>query len=153
MRACLAGAVTLSVLFSACHKKDSPTAPDAAANGPSTFASIQRQVFDVSCASSSCHAAATRSGGLSLAAGESYANLLQIAPDNPQAKAAGLKRVAPGRPDLSFLMKKLSGPGPNEGDLMPRGTSGLSSLQLDAIRAWIKAGAPEQEIVAAAPVQ
>jgi hypothetical protein len=144
-------ATLLSLLAAACQKEKPPTAPAPPAGESSTFNMIQRQVFDVSCTSSSCHASATAAGGLSLAAGASYANLFQAAPANEQAKAAGLKRITPGRPELSFLMKKLSGPGPNEGELMPRGTSGLSSIKLDAIREWIKAGAPENEIVAAAP--
>lgn len=148
MRASITGALMVSLLASACSKKESPTKPEAAV---STFNMIQSQVFEVSCASISCHASATRAGGLSLAAGESYANLFEAEPANAQAKADGLKRVAPGKPELSFLLKKLSGPGPNEGDLMPRGTSGLSSIKLDAIREWIKAGAPRDQIVAAAP--
>ncbi|MGH7491714.1 MAG: hypothetical protein ACREOO_04910 [bacterium] len=151
MRTLLACAVMLFLLASACQKKNPPTEPAPLANDSSTFTMIQRQVFDVSCTSSSCHTSATPAGGLSLAAGESYANLFQAEPVNAQAKAAGLKRVTPGRPDLSFLMKKLSGPAPNEGDLMPRGTSGLSSIKLDAIREWIKAGAPQNEVVPSAP--
>src|SRR5262245_57707766 len=99
-------AVILSLLAAGCQKKSPPTEPALPADGASTFAMIQRQVFDVSCTSSSCHAAATAAGGLSLASGESYANLFQKDPTNTQAKGAGLKRVTPGHPDLSFLMKK-----------------------------------------------
>jgi len=138
-------------LSAACNQKAPPTAPDAPANESSTFNMIQRQVFDTGCISSSCHSSVTAAGGLSLAAGESYANLVGAEPANAQARAAGWKRVTPARPELSFLMKKLSGPGPNEGELMPRGTSGLNSIKLDAIREWIKAGAPKDAIVAAAP--
>ena len=102
MRTSLLCAVTLFLFAAACQKNNPPTEPTPPANGSSTFNMIQRQVFDVSCTSSSCHAAATAAGGLSLAVGESYADLFQAEPENAQAKAAGLKRVTPGRPDRIF---------------------------------------------------
>lgn len=145
--------VAVIYLFAAglisCTKKNQPAQPEAPSDA--TFAMIQAQVFDASCSSSSCHSTQTRAGGLSLVAGESYANLVNVDPANEQARAKRWQRVMPGKPDSSFLMKKLTGTGPNEGSLMPWGTSGLSSIKIDAMRAWIKAGASETAHVADAP--
>jgi hypothetical protein len=77
--------------------------------------------------------------------------LVGKAPANSAANSEGLKRVTPGNPGNSFLYKKLSGPGPNQGDLMPRGTSGLAGIKLDAIREWIASGAPRTGVVQKAP--
>lgn len=106
--------VAVLYLFAAglisCNQKNPPAQPEAPSDA--TFAMIQAQVFDASCSSSSCHSTQTRAGGLSLVAGESYANLVNVDPANEQARAKRWQRVMPGKPDSSFLMKKLTGTGP-----------------------------------------
>lgn len=109
---------------------------------PETFATLQRKIFDLSCASASCHGDA-QAGGLGLRPETSFANLVGIAPTNPSALAAGLLRVAPGDPGRSFLLRKLAGPlGPGEGVPMPRVGTTLSPAKIDLITRWILAGAP-----------
>ena len=109
---------------------------------PATFATIQRQVFARSCTSSSCHGAAS-AGGLGLAGGAAYGNLVGTLASNPAARAAGVLRVAPGDPAHSFLLHKLTGPlADAEGELMPRVGIRLPSSRIDLVRRWIAAGAP-----------
>lgn len=108
-----------------------------------TFASIQQNVFARSCASMSCHSTLSQRGGLVLEAGKAYANLVGVSSDNESAKAQGLKRVNPGKPDSSFLMIKLTGPGPGQGTQMPDGNDPLSQQAIGAIRTWIANGAPQ----------
>ena len=86
---------------------------------PATFATIQKKIFAVSGATVSCHGAAD-SGGLTLTPDAAYANLVGVAATNPAAHAAGLLRVAPGDPDHSFLLDKITGRlTPDEGKRMP----------------------------------
>ena len=109
-----------------------------------TFATIQKKILDASCATPTCHGAAAVSGGLNLAAGASYGNLVGVLAANPSAQAGGVLRVAPGNPDSSFLLQKLLGTiTPAEGVKMPLVGQPLSPAELDLIRRWIAAGAPE----------
>jgi hypothetical protein len=107
-----------------------------------TFAVVQRRVLAPSCASSSCHGDA-RAGGLGLGAAEAWANLVGAPATNPAAAAAALRRVVPGDPGASFLLRKLTGPlGPAEGARMPRTGGGLDAATIDLVARWIAAGAP-----------
>src|SRR5438309_7953472 len=100
-----------------------------------TFTSIQQNVFARSCTfAGSCHAAFRP---LSLEAADAYNNLVGVRPDNLTALNKGLLRVFPGKPDSSFLLIKLTGPGPGEGDRMPHSNDPLSQQAIDAIRTWI----------------
>jgi len=93
-------------------------------------------------ASQSCHGAAA--GGLRLLPGTARESLVGVLPTNPPAQAAGLLRVASRDPDRSFLLEKLLGNiTPTEGVRMPLVGRPLSPAQLDLIRRWIAAGAPE----------
>jgi hypothetical protein len=119
----------------------SPTPlPSGTPNG--LFPQIQSQIFDQNCTSSSCHSSATRSGNMSLAAGESYDNLVNVEPDNEVARTAGLLRVKPDDPDSSFILRKLEGDlQPGEGSQMPLGAAPLPASEIDLIRQWISDGA------------
>ncbi len=104
-----------------------------------TFRSIQ-QVFDQSCALSSCHSSIARQGGLVLSSEDvSYANLVDVAPEHPDAGSMGLMRVASGDPENSFLLRKLRGMGP--GDTMPQAGGMLSEEIIEVIEEWIARGA------------
>ncbi|HUI27305.1 MAG TPA: hypothetical protein VL403_14580 [Candidatus Kryptonia bacterium] len=128
-----------------------------AGNGPSGssggtgFAAIQSEIFDQSCTSGSCHNLIARAGNLALVDGVAYSQLVNITPDNAAARTAGLVRVAPSQPDASFLLIKLTNPGPGEGLLMPAAGAPLSPAQIDLIRNWIAAGAAEFEGVTPTP--
>jgi len=119
-----------------------------AGDGPATggelswFDEIQRDTFDQSCVSGACHDSATRAGNLSLVAGESYDQLVDIEPDNEVARAAGLLRVEPFSAAGSFLVRKLTGVlEQGEGAQMPFGAAELPPAQIAFIVAWIEAGA------------
>ena len=112
--------------------------------GATTFATIQQKVFDTTCATSSCHGSTAAAGGLSLAAGAAYGNLVGVPAANPAAATAGVLRVAPGDPDHSFLLQKLLGQiQATEGSRMPLVGTPPSPASMDLIRRWIAAGAPE----------
>lgn len=106
------------------------------------FDVIQRQIFDQSCLSAGCHNAQSQAGGLNLSPGVSFDNLVAQVPDNMAARDQGLLRVEPFVPDNSFLLTKLTDPGPGEGTRMPRGAAPLPASEIELIRDWILNGAP-----------
>jgi hypothetical protein len=105
-----------------------------------TLASIQKNVFDRSCASSSCHGEA-QEGELDLRKGKSLDEMLNVDPDNPAALAAGLKLITPGDPQKSFLYTKLLSVPEEMGQRMPTGSRPLSTAKINAIKTWIEDGA------------
>jgi hypothetical protein len=110
----------------------------------STFAAIQKVIFEGhNCTNDMCHGAAVM-GGLDLRAGVAYENLIEV-----RSKNSKLFRVMPGEPGESFLFNKLraaSMPGSIEveGSPMPSGLPPLSSDHLEAVRRWVEAGAPRE---------
>jgi hypothetical protein len=118
--------------------------PCGAGEFDSTFAAIQRVIFEGgNCTNSLCHGEAAV-GGLDLRAGKSYANLIEM-----KSTASSALRVMPGEPDESFLYNKLRAatePGSVtvEGSAMPSGAPPLSREHLEALRRWIEAGAPRE---------
>ena len=77
-----------------------------------------------------------------LTAPQSYANLVRAGCTNATAAGRHFLRVYPGRPDSSFIMDKLNGPGAGEGAKMPNVAGGaLSAEQIEAVRKWIANGA------------
>jgi hypothetical protein len=104
-----------------------------------TFRSVQ-QIFSQSCAFSTCHSPIARQGGLVLSSEQiSWSSLVDVDPQHPEAMAMGLKRVASGDPENSFLIRKLRAMGP--GDSMPQAGGLLSDEIIDVIEAWIERGA------------
>ena len=106
-----------------------------------TFSSIQKAVFHESCSAPSCHGSGAK-GGLSLLAGESYTQLAGVPSTLDKKNFPPFLRVKPGHPDSSFLLVKLTAPDSSQGEIMPKGSDRLSRSQIDAIRRWILAGAP-----------
>lgn len=121
-----------------------PTPTVTAAPG-SSFAAIQADIFDTRCAIPGCHTdeLAPFNGDLSLEEDSSYADLVDVVPMNAVARAAGFLRVDPGVPENSFLLRKVTGPGPGEGTRMPLTGPPLSPQQIESIRNWIARGAVE----------
>jgi mono/diheme cytochrome c family protein len=107
-----------------------------------TLASIQKNIFTKSCASSSCHGSSLQ-GNLDLRSGAAFKNLVGVEPKNAAAKAAGLKRVVAGDTGSSFLIHKITSPGSGEESRMPLGGDALSTAKIKAIRTWIENGAKE----------
>jgi hypothetical protein len=112
-----------------------------------TFANIQQSVFNKSCAFSSCHGSTGHRGNLVLEQGKAYDNLVNVAADIDAGKPNPRLRVAPGNPDGSFILTKLTHPGPDDGDKMPQGTeTGLDPAKIQLIKQWIERGAPNDGV-------
>jgi len=103
-----------------------------------TLASIQSNVFSVSCAVPGCHGGAGAQQGLRLDPGFSYGNLINVT----SPRDATLIRVIPFNPDGSFIIEKLEGT-QTLGDRMPQGGPYLPQSTIDVIRQWIADGAPQ----------
>jgi hypothetical protein len=113
-------------------------APCDEAGYHSDFGWIQRTIFDVSCATTGCHAGANPDAGMNLSRGMAYAALVNVA----SRYTDGWLRVTPGSPGESMLMVQIGGePGPPLEGLMPWGEAPLCDPQIDAVRRWIQAGA------------
>lgn len=99
-----------------------------------TFSSIQREVLTPRC--TVCHSGAAAPTGLRLDEGASYGLLVGVA----SRESGGTLRVAPGRPDDSYLIHKLEGRAA-VGARMPLGGPFLDDATVAVIREWIARGA------------
>ena len=116
----------------------------------SAYHDIQEYIFDKSCANTACHAAPANLASLNLSYTHSYESLVGRQPENPAAAATGMKLVDPNNPENSFLLTKLVGPtDAAQGLRMPLGKVTLHPGKIDAVRAWIAAGAPQTGTVEA----
>lgn len=147
----------LSMVMGACGGGDgtggsvSPPPPPSSPPPPpfgATFAEIQANVFTPSCAVSGCHSGAGAPQGLRLDAGVSYSLLFDV----ESTQNGAFKRVDPGNPDDSWLIRKLEGTA-NVGAQMPLGGASLSQATIDVIRQWISDGALNNGPVASDPVR
>lgn len=113
----------------------------ACAGEPSEFslARVQADVFDPSCAFSSCHGSADGEGALDLREGKAYASLVDV----PSIASAGSILVVPGDPDASYLVAKCTPDAAIVDGRMPSDTEGLDADRLALLRSWIAEGAPE----------
>jgi hypothetical protein len=100
--------------------------------------SIQGRVFNRTCGGSNCHLDVIKESGLSHKPGESHRSLVNA----PSAQIVGVRLVAPGDPDSSYLMRKLEGRG-LVGERMPQGKPPLTREEIGVIREWIRRGAPD----------
>lgn len=145
-------AIVLSAtLMNSCTKQEQVTANSA------SFDLLQDKVLTKNCAVTGCHASETdgtyKQHGLVLAKGKAYKNLIDITPTNIGAKQDGLKRVKPFKSLESLLFNKLfydasHHGGKSYGAVMPLGADLLSNGQIEFVRRWIEAGAPEKGSVA-----
>jgi hypothetical protein len=105
-------------------------------NAPIRFSSDVQPIFTRSCAKFGCHIPATAPFGFVLEQGQAYANLVDV----QSAEDPTLKRVEPGRSDLSYIIRKLEGTG--LGDRMPAdGPPYLPDAEIQLIKDWIDQGA------------
>ncbi|WP_435356344.1 hypothetical protein [Emticicia sp. SJ17W-69] len=142
-----------ATLMNSCTKQEQEQVTADAAS----FDLIQDKILTKSCAISGCHSSETDGTfgqhGLILAKGKAYKNLYNIDPSNVGAKQDGLKRVKPFKSLESLFFNKLfydasHHGGKSYGAVMPLGGDLLSYGQLEFIRRWIEAGAPEKGSVA-----
>jgi hypothetical protein len=107
-----------------------------------TLESIQARIFSPTCAAAGCH---TGPPGGALPAGmdlgsadSSFAALVGVASVQDPTSF----RVAPGDADASYLVAKIEGTAAT-GGRMPLGGAALDATAIEAIRAWIDAGAEQ----------
>ncbi|CAN5501982.1 hypothetical protein BH10BAC1_BH10BAC1_04110 [soil metagenome] len=109
-------------------------------------------IFQANCVT--CHDASSPAGGLNVIAPAAtvYTSIVNANPNNPAALARGDKRIKPGDPHRSFLLRKCqngldadNGLLTGEGNTMPDGTTPtpLADNEIELIRQWIYAGAPQ----------
>lgn len=102
------------------------------------FQAIQDDIFTPNCGFAGCHDSASRQENLDLSsAAVSRANLVNVL-----SVCAGKLRVVPDDAAASYLLDKLGAGEEPCGSLMPEVLPPLSQAQIDAIAAWIEAGAP-----------
>ena len=100
-----------------------------------TYASIQANIFTPIC--TECHTGSAAPLGLALDAEVAYARLVGV----QSVERTALRRVAPGKPDSSYLVWKIEGRTGIAGGRMPLGRAPLTAEQIKAVRDWIAAGA------------
>ena len=129
-------------------------------SGRSSWKIIQQEILDNNCAG--CHSVGTSFGNQSeliLTADVAYENLINREPHNQAAQDDGLELLGTeGLASLykSYLWEKINAPDkdhfyadhPQYGEIMPLGMDFLTNGQLEFIRQWIVAGAPENGAVA-----
>src|SRR2546426_9695006 len=111
-----------------------------------SFAPNIQAIFNRSCALAGCHVGPVPTGGQDLTAGVAYSQSVNVA----STQQPRLKRVKPGDPANSYLVRKIQG-GPNiSGVLMPNGCPGvpqngaqcLTPDEIAAIVQWVTECAP-----------
>jgi cysteine-rich repeat protein len=138
-----------------------PTCQIGACNAQSydsTFEAIQDVVFEggYGCTIGACHDPVEPKNGLDLTTAAAWEDLM--GPDDagaPSQDYPELKLVEPGEPDLSYLYIKLAArtlPGQSfvvdPGVGMPSGgRTALTQEHLEAVRRWIRGGAPHEGVV------
>ncbi|OWY25764.1 T9SS C-terminal target domain-containing protein [Sphingobacteriales bacterium UPWRP_1] len=128
---------------------------NAAAQTPDTYTSVYNLLV-AKC--SGCHGGSSPDGNLNLSAAPAtvYNSLVNANPVNPAALAKGHKRIAPGYPRRSFLLRKINhnlDPGNNpttgEGNAMPPYPNpALADEEIELLRQWVLHGAPQTGYVA-----
>lgn len=86
-----------------------------------------------------CHLPGAEQAGLALHPKGGYANLVDV-----KSKQSPLVRVSPGKPDDSYLYRKLTGTHTQvggSGERMPFGESSLTAEEIERVRRWIEGGA------------
>ena len=117
------------------------------------------QILQTKCGVSSCHSNADQEAGLDLEgegatipqrAADVYSNVFEVTPNNALAVSKGYDYIYPGRPDKSFLFRKLNQGleqtfdlHADAGDAMPPANSPqLTDVEKEMVRQWILYGAP-----------
>ena len=115
-----------------------PTAGAAESAAPTLKTDVQ-PIFEMAC--TDCHGAKRAKAKLDLSAASARGALV----NHPADQVPQMMRVKPGDPESSYLWHKLQHKAA-KGKGMPRGifsAKRLPEAQLEVIRKWIEAGAPE----------
>ncbi len=146
------------ILVSGCG--DDGNEPTIDVEPTSSWEVVQSKIFEINCVV--CHSEGTafaRQSDLLLTKEVGYSNLIDRVPKNTAAAADGLMLLETnGLESLfsSFLWEKINAPDqehfyqdhPEYGEIMPLGIPPLTNGELEYIREWIIAGAPETGFVA-----
>lgn len=111
--------------------------PESALTAPPSFARDIAPLFVKECAY--CHMKEGPSAGLILEPRFAYAMTVGV-----RANASVMLRVAPGRPDQSYLLLKMQDrhrAAGGAGGKMPPGWQTSTPSEIEIVRAWIAAGA------------
>ena len=112
--------------------------PDNGTTEPAiTLAVLSAEIFTPRCAVSGCHSGGFPAEGMLLTADRIAEQIIDV----PSVGQPNTKRIDPGNPDGSYLLKKLLGRD-IVGSQMPLNSPLLNDEQIGKIRAWIEAGAP-----------
>jgi len=103
-----------------------------------TLDSLQANLFTPNCAVSGCHSGSSAPLGLSLEAGNTFANLVSRA----SVQQPGKLRIQPGDAINSYLVQKVEGASGITGNRMPRDRARLDQALIDNLKLWINNGAP-----------
>ena len=107
----------------------------------STLTTIQTAIFSPQCALASCHDSVAPAGSLDLSsAAVSRADMLGVLSEGT-FNVANIAIVDSGNAAASFLYLKVTGAGGISGNPMPDTGQTLCAEKVDAIEAWINAGA------------
>jgi hypothetical protein len=112
-------------------------ASDAPEPIPPRLSAIETEIFAHNCTLSSCHGASAPQEGMSLVS-PTHARLSGV----PSTEVPDMMRVAPGDPDGSYLLQKITSATPRDGVRMPPDQP-LPAHKIEAIRLWIAAGAQD----------
>jgi hypothetical protein len=86
-----------------------------------------------------CHLPGAEQAGLALHPKGAYANLVDV-----KSTQSPMLRIAPGKPDDSYLYRKITGTHTQvggSGERMPFGESSLTAAEIERVRRWIEGGA------------
>lgn len=137
MKRALLSFVLAGAAASACG--DSRNSCSTKFSDPPKLSEIQREIFDRSCAFTSCHGAndtQPKGAPLLLTAGKSRTSLVTVSQQKPS-----VQRVQPGSPGGSYLIEKLTKDMPTAGNREPQGSDPLCQPEIDSISRWIAVGA------------
>jgi hypothetical protein len=103
-----------------------------------SFQSDVAPALDAGCTNAGCHSGTRPKEALDLTVSKSYAELVGI--EAAQCNDGRLL-VEPGAPEKSYLVHKLTGKNLCSGSQMPKAGTSIPQRELEAITAWICAGA------------
>jgi hypothetical protein len=103
-----------------------------------TFTRVQAEIFATSCAFSGCHAGVAPASGMDLSPAAAW-----TAVHEQSVERSDLKRIQPGSPDRSYMVKKERGDPDISGSRMPLGGPYLTVTQQKLLTDWVLRGAPQ----------
>lgn len=135
--------LALLIASSGCGPAPEIGAPrdDGGSGEARTFTEIRTLILEPRCATSACHSGSNPVAQPRLDGAAAWDAIVDVPSSVP-----GYSFVAPERPDESYLLQTLLDGGAADvggsTSLMPQGETPLDESEIEAIRAWILAGAP-----------